>query len=272
MLHTLAVCHPAGTRQRHPDHGRHDVCRSPVRSSTEELRCSAALDTDQDPDASRPRDHPTHGPEARSGPLSRRRTGRPGDQPTAPVHRLDQRPQHRRSDAPPIGAPQLGIHRPVDEFTSTDLIDDDHLPRRHTATPPGMHREPARRNPPCSTPPAILRPTTTPRPPDRRARLSRPRGYVRSRNGSARLGHAKAPLLFGWEREPPRFAGATASRRLAGHVTRKESRGGPGKGHPVPVSRTPEAPATPPESNAPRRSSAGSSPAPDDPAIPRPCG
>lgn len=220
MLHTLAVGHSPWTRQRHTGHGRHDVRRRPVHPGAEKLRCSAALDTDQDPNPSRPCDDSTHRPEAGPGPLSGRRTSHSGDQPTAPVHRLNQRPQNRGRHAAPIGAPQLGVHGSVDELTSGDLVDDDHLTRRHTATPSGMHSEPARSHPPGSPAPAILGPTTRWVGPTRRAR-PRPRGYVRSRNGSARLGHAKAPLLFGWEREPPRFAGATASHRLAGRVTRR---------------------------------------------------
>lgn len=217
MLHILAVCHSPWTRQRHTGHGRHDVRRRPVHPRAEKLRRGATLDTDQDPDPSRPRDDSTHRPEAGPGPLSGRRTSHSGDQPTAPVHRLNQRPQNRGRHAAPIGAPQLGVHGPVDELTSGDLVDDDHLTRRHTATPSGMHREPARSHPPGSPTPAILGPTTR-QAPTRRAGPRTP-GYVRSRNGSARLGHAKAPLLFGWEREPPRFAGGYGG--SAGHVTHR---------------------------------------------------
>ena len=220
MLHTLAVCHSPWTRHRHTGHGRHNVCRGPVRPGAEKLRRRAALDTDQDPDSSSPRDDSAHRPEAGTGPLSGRRAGRSGDQPTAPVHRLNQRPQNRGRHTAPVGAPQLGIHGLVDELTSGDLIDDDHLTGRHTAPPPGMHCKPACGHPPGSPAPAILGPSAR-RAPTRRAAHPRTRGYVRSRNGSARLGHAKAPLLLAWEREPPRFAGATASRRLARHVTRR---------------------------------------------------
>lgn len=217
MIHTLDIRTPPRRLHGHPDNAGEHIGRGPIRTRPEELRCRTCLDAHQESDLDAPGDHPGDRPRTDTGPLSGLLAGRSGDQPGTPVHRLDQRLQDHPPGAEPISPPQLLLQRLVHTCEGGVLVDDDDPAARDPAPPTRMNSEPTGTDPASCTLATVGGPPTLPR--DwRSVRRLRSRCSVWCVRISARRGysgHAKAPLLFAGSWEPPRYAGAPTSPRVA---------------------------------------------------------